>query len=124
MKISDHTVVAFVPTKNYEQARAFYVDKLGLEFLSEDSFAMVLRSGAVMIRVVKVQFTPVPFTILGWNVNDIRGAVQDLAGKGVAFERFPFFDQDDLAIWTSPDGSKVAWFKDPDGNTLSISKHA
>jgi hypothetical protein len=46
--------------------------------------------------------------------------VQDLAGKGVAFERFPFFDQDDLAIWTSPDGSKVAWFKDPDGNILSI----
>ena len=63
------------------------------------------------------------FTILGWQVTDIEKMAAELQAKGVQFERFGFFEQDQLGIWTAPAGDKVAWFKDPDGNTLSISQH-
>ena len=69
------------------------------------------------------QFTPAPFTILGWQVTEIEKTVAGLQAKGVAFERFGFFEQDSLGIWTAPTGDKVAWFKDPDGNVLSLSQH-
>ncbi len=77
-----------------------------------------------MIRAVKLKdFTPVPYSILGWEVEGIADVVRHLTGKGVHFEIFGFFKQDGLGIWTAPDGDKVAWFKDPDGNTLSVSEH-
>ena len=69
------------------------------------------------------EFTPHPFTLLGWEVTGIEKEVAALAEAGVVFERYGFFEQDALGIWTAPNGDKVAWFKDPDGNTLSVSQH-
>ena len=123
MTLASRPVVTFIPTSDYERARAFYVDALGLTFVANDGFAMVLRSGEVTVRVVKVEFQPAPFTVLGWEVDDIENAVIELSAKGVLFERYGFMKQDGPAIWESPDGSKVAWFRDPDGNVLSLSEH-
>jgi catechol 2,3-dioxygenase-like lactoylglutathione lyase family enzyme len=117
-------IVAFVPTKDFEKSRAFYEGVLGLRFIKNDGFAMVLDANGIMVRVAKAQFTPAPFTILGWQVLHIEKIVTGLQGKGVQFERFGFFEQDALGIWTAPSGDKVAWFKDPDGNVLSVSQHA
>jgi catechol 2,3-dioxygenase-like lactoylglutathione lyase family enzyme len=116
-------IVAFVSTKDFEKARAFYEGVLGLRFVKNDGFAMVLDANGIMVRVAKAQFTPAPFTILGWQVPDIEKMVAGLQAKGVQFERFGFLDQDALGIWTAPSGDKVAWFKDPDGNVLSVSQH-
>lgn len=116
-------IVAFVPTRDAEKARAFYEGLLGLRFVKDDGFAMVLDANGIMIRVAKAEFTPAPFTILGWKVTEIEKIVQGLTAKGVTFERFGFFEQDALGIWASPTGDKVAWFKDPDGNMLSVSQH-
>jgi catechol 2,3-dioxygenase-like lactoylglutathione lyase family enzyme len=117
-------IVAFVPTRDAEKARAFYVDLLGLRFVKDDGFALVLDANGIMIRVAKAgEFTPAPFTILGWQVTEIEKVVTALRQKGVVFEVFGFFKQDELGIWTAPTGDKVAWFKDPDGNVLSVSEH-
>ena len=118
-------IVAFVPTRDTDKARTFYESVLGLRFVKDDGFAMVLDANGIMVRVAKVPppFTPAQFTILGWQVADIEGAVKALQQKGVHFEKFGFFEQDALGIWTAPSGDKVAWFKDPDGNILSVSQH-
>jgi catechol 2,3-dioxygenase-like lactoylglutathione lyase family enzyme len=116
-------IVAFVPTKDTEKARAFYEGVLGLRFVKDDGFALVLDANGIMVRVAKAQFTPAPFTILGWQVSDIKKVVTGLQGNGVQFERFGFLEQDELGIWTAPTGDMVAWFKDPDGNVLSVSQH-
>jgi catechol 2,3-dioxygenase-like lactoylglutathione lyase family enzyme len=116
-------IVAFVPTKDFERARTFYEGVLGLRFVKNDGFALVLDANGITVRVAQADFTPAPFTILGWQVPDIEKIVAGLQAKGVKFERFGFFDQDALGIWTAPSGDKVAWFKDPDGNVLSVSQH-
>jgi len=118
-------IVAFVPTTDAAKARAFYEGALGLTFVKDDGFAMVLNANGIMIRVAKVgkEFVPAKFTILGWQVSDIENVVRALQAKGVHFEIFGFFKQDELGIWTAPTGDKVAWFKDPDGNVLSVSQH-
>jgi catechol 2,3-dioxygenase-like lactoylglutathione lyase family enzyme len=114
-------IIAFVPTRDTQQARAFYEGVLGLRFVKDDGFALVLDANGIMVRVAKVpQFTPAQFTILGWQVSEIENFVKALSKKGVRFERFGFLE---LGIWTAPSGDKVAWFKDPDGNTLSVSQH-
>jgi len=117
-------IVAFVPTTDYDQARAFYEGVLGLRFVSLDHFALVLDANGIMLRVTKVpDHKPPPFTILGWQVSDIENAAAALRERGVSFERYGFPGQDDNGIWTTPSGDKVAWFKDPAGNTLSLSQH-
>jgi catechol 2,3-dioxygenase-like lactoylglutathione lyase family enzyme len=118
-------IIAFVPTLDFDKSRAFYVDVLGLRLVDNDGFAMVLDANGTMIRVAKVQpdFKPAVFTILGWEVSDIENIVSAMTAKGVLFERYGFFEQDALGIWAAPGGAKVAWFKDPDGNTLSVSQH-
>jgi catechol 2,3-dioxygenase-like lactoylglutathione lyase family enzyme len=122
--LSSTNIVAFVPTRDAQRARAFYEGVLGLRFLKDDGFAMVLDANGIMIRVAKMkEFTPAQFTILGWQVSEIENVVRDLQKKGVHFEIFGFFKQDELGIWTAPTGDKVAWFKDPDGNILSVSQH-
>jgi catechol 2,3-dioxygenase-like lactoylglutathione lyase family enzyme len=125
LMINDKKIVAFIPTLDFDKARAFYVDTLGLRFVDNDGFAMVLDANGTMIRVAKVQpdFKPAVFTILGWEVSEIEKEVAELTAKGLVFERFGFFEQDALGIWAAPGGAKVAWFKDPDGNTLSVSQH-
>jgi len=117
-------IVAFVPTRDAEKARVFYEGVLGLRFVKDDGFALVLDANGITVRVGKVpEFKPAQFTILGWQVTDIEMIVTELHAKGVAFERFGFFEQDKFGIWTAPTGDKVAWFKDPDGNVLSVSQH-
>ena len=117
-------IVAFVPTTDYDQARAFYEGVLGLRFVSLDPFALVLDANGIMLRVTKVpDHKPLPFTILGWQVSDIESEAAALRERGVQFERYGFPGQDDAGIWTAPSGDKVAWFKDPAGNTLSLSQH-
>jgi catechol 2,3-dioxygenase-like lactoylglutathione lyase family enzyme len=117
-------IIAFIPTTDYDKARAFYEDLLGLQYVKNDGFALVLLANGNMVRVVKApNFQPLAFTILGWEVPDIEHAVTTLSDRGVAFERFGFFEQDPLGIWTAPGGDRVAWFKDPDGNILSVSQH-
>jgi catechol 2,3-dioxygenase-like lactoylglutathione lyase family enzyme len=118
-------IVAFVPTRDADKARAFYEGVLGLRFVNDDGFALVMDANGIMIRVARVgkEFTPAQFTILGWQVSGIENIVRALQEKGVHFEIFGFFKQDELGIWTAPTGDKVAWFKDPDGNTLSVSQH-
>jgi catechol 2,3-dioxygenase-like lactoylglutathione lyase family enzyme len=117
-------IIAFVPTRDSDKARAFYEGVLGLRFVEDDGFALVLDANGIMIRVAKVpDFKPAQFTILGWQVSNIEKIVAALDAKGVHFERFGFLQQDSLGVWTSPTGAKVAWFKDPDGNVLSVSQH-
>jgi catechol 2,3-dioxygenase-like lactoylglutathione lyase family enzyme len=117
-------IVAFVPIKDSAKARAFYEGVLGLRFVKDDGFALVLEANGIMVRAAKMkEFTPAQFTILGWQVSDIKQVVRGLAARGVHFEVFGFFKQDELGIWTAPTGDKVAWFKDPEGNILSLSQH-
>ena len=118
-------IVAFVPTRDSDKAKSFYQGLLGLRFVKDDGFALVLDANGIMVRVAKVppEFKPAQFTILGWQVQDIEKIAGELQAKGVEFERFGFLEQDKVGIWTAPTGDKVAWFKDPDGNILSISQH-
>jgi catechol 2,3-dioxygenase-like lactoylglutathione lyase family enzyme len=117
-------MVGFVLTKDYEKARSFYEGKLGLEFVSLDQFALVMKVGGHHIRVSKApNFTPAQSTVLGWDVLDIEAVVAWLTQRGVAFEKYPFVQDKERGIWTAPDGSRIAWFKDPDGNVLSVSQH-
>jgi catechol 2,3-dioxygenase-like lactoylglutathione lyase family enzyme len=117
-------IVAFVAIADYDKSRAFYEGILGLTFLKNDGFAMVMDANGIMVRFVKLPaIAPQKFTVLGWQVTDIERQVADLQSRGVQFERFGFFEQDALGIWTAPGGDKVAWFKDPDGNVLSVSQH-
>lgn len=98
---------------------------LGLRFVSQDPFALVMDANGTMLRLAIAQsFTPAPFTVLGWEVANIAETVAELANKGVIFERFSGMQQDRLGIWNSPSGARVAWFKDPDGNVLSLSQFA
>lgn len=117
-------MVGFVLTKDYDKSRAFYEGRLGCEFVSLDRYALVMRVGGHMIRISKVPtFTPVQSTILGWEVTDIEAVVAWLKKQGVTPEKYPFIQDPELGIWTTPSGDKVAWFKDPDGNVLSVSQH-
>lgn len=118
-------VVTFLLTAKPDAALSFYRDTLGLTYLRDDGFALVFDMNGVMLRIGRVaQFTPVQNTILGWESADIAASVDALAAKGVAFERYPNMVQDERAICAFPNGDKVAWFKDPDGNVLSLSQHA
>jgi len=120
------TPMGFIAATDFEAAKAFYVGVLGLEFVTHDGFATVLRSGELTIRVtVPPQFAPAAYTVFGWQVVDIDAEVSTLTAKGVAFEHYPFFGEAQASngIWTAPNGDKVAWFKDPAGNVLSLSQH-
>jgi catechol 2,3-dioxygenase-like lactoylglutathione lyase family enzyme len=121
--LSQFDVVAFAPTTDAARAVAFYRDTLGLALISQDGFAAVFDAHGTILRVTSVPkpLTPQPFTVLGWKVPDIPAAVEGLAAAGVKFERY-MDAQDELNIWTAPGGTKVAWFKDPDGNILSLSE--
>ncbi len=126
MPLTRHQPVAFIPTKDKATARAFYEQTLGLTFVKDDGFALVFSVGPhdLMLRIAHApDFTPLPFTIFGWQVTDIHATVAELSAKGIEFLRFSFFQQAPDGVWTAPDGAQVAWFKDPDGNTLSVSYH-
>jgi catechol 2,3-dioxygenase-like lactoylglutathione lyase family enzyme len=120
------TPVAFVPSTDLDRSRRFYEDLLGLRVVSQDGFAVVAQSGPVAIRITNVggEFRAQPFTILGWQVADLHAAIAELSRSGVQFTRYDGMGQDDDGVWTAPDGTGVAWFTDPDGNTLSLDSPA
>jgi catechol 2,3-dioxygenase-like lactoylglutathione lyase family enzyme len=117
-------VMAFVSTRDPERAKAFYRDTLGLRLASEElPFALVFDANGTMLRVTVVrEVARAPYTVLGWQVADIAGAVEKLQTAGVKFERYQGINQDAMGIWTAPSGARVAWFKDPDGNVLSVTQ--
>ena len=113
----------FVFTTNYKRARSFYEKKLGFEFVSLDPFALVMKTAKNSIRIVRIpDFTPAYNTVLGWEVKGIGRVVAWLKERGVKFEDYPFIQDHKSRIWTAPGGARVAWFKDPDGNVLSVSE--
>lgn len=122
--LGSHKIIAFIQITDVDKARAFYEGVLGLRFVKDDGFAAVFDANGIMVRAAKMkEFIPLQSTVLGWEVADIGAMVQELQKKGLHFEVFGFFKQDELGIWTAPTGDKVAWFKDPDGNILSVSQH-
>ena len=121
-RLAGYPTTSFVASTDLDRAQEFYGATLGLEVVANDGFALICRAANRLVRVVAVEdFTPQPFTVLGWEVADVRAAVIALDARGVEFLRFQP-DQDELAIWTSPAGHRVAWFNDPDGNVLSLSQ--
>jgi catechol 2,3-dioxygenase-like lactoylglutathione lyase family enzyme len=122
--LTANRLIGFLTTTDYEKARAFFEGKLGFEFVSLDQFALAVRAGANMIRVSKSEtFKPAQGTVLGWEVEDIHAVVSWLRSRGVETEKYPFVEDKQTGIWNSPSGDQVAWFKDPDGNVLSVSQH-
>jgi catechol 2,3-dioxygenase-like lactoylglutathione lyase family enzyme len=121
--LGSQELVAFVATQDPSRAKKFYRDTLGLRLVSEDEFALVFDAAGTMLRVTRVQeVAAAKYTVLGWRVRDIVHTAKDLQKTHVTLERYPGMQQDDLGIWDSPSGARVAWFKDPDGNTLGITQ--
>jgi catechol 2,3-dioxygenase-like lactoylglutathione lyase family enzyme len=121
--LHDSKLQPMLATTRPEDAKRFFGDLLGLRLVEEDPFALTFDGADFQLRLNKAPaFTPQPFTVLGWRVPDVRVAARDLAAKGVTFERFEGLDQDEVGVWTPPGGAGgVCWFKDPDGNLLSLS---
>jgi len=116
-------LVAFIPTSNLTQAKAFYGTMLGLLMEGESPVAVTFDANGTTLRCVLVErFTPFPFTIVGWTVQDIASTVTELTARGIAFERFEGIQLDALSVWRSPGGAQLAWFKDPFGNMISLTQ--
>ncbi|MBV9172559.1 MAG: VOC family protein [Chloroflexi bacterium] len=123
MALAQAPAIAFVPTTRPDAARAFYRDVLGLRLTDVDEYAAVFDLNGTMLRLVTVnELQPAGYTLLGWIVDDIVAEIDALVRKGVAFERYGWFEQDEHGVWTAPGGAGIAWFKDPDGNTLSLTQ--
>jgi catechol 2,3-dioxygenase-like lactoylglutathione lyase family enzyme len=116
--------MAFSATTDAERAKTFYRDQLGLKLVEESGFALVFDADGTMLRVQRVkEVREAQYTALGWQVPDIAAKVDELEKAGVKFEHYGFPGQDEKGIWTPPGSSaKVAWFKDPDGNILSLTQ--
>jgi catechol 2,3-dioxygenase-like lactoylglutathione lyase family enzyme len=120
--LTNQKLKAFVSTTQPVKAREFYSGKLGLKLLSEDNYGIEFETNGAHLRVSFVEkLSPQPFTVLGWDTKDIHSTIRLLNERGITFERYTFIEQDDSGIWTAPGGTRVAWFKDPDGNLLSVS---
>lgn len=115
--------ILFVATSKTDESRKFYQHVLGLTLIEDQPFALVFDSGGHQFRVQKVEtVVPQPYTSAGWEVDDIAETVKELTEKGVRMERYTFLQQDESGILTTPDGARIAWFKDPDDNVLSITQ--
>jgi predicted enzyme related to lactoylglutathione lyase len=115
--------MCFLATNNPGKARDFYEHTLGLKFVSDEQFALVFDANGIMLRIQKAEhFAPPKHTALGWHVENIRTEVGRLVKRGVRFARYEGMDQDEHGIWTAPGGAQIAWFKDPDGNILSLTQ--
>ena len=115
--------ILFLATTDPAQARAFFEDVLGLTFVADEPWALVFDVGGTSLRIQKVEeLSEARYTVLGWTVEDIREAMEALVERGVSFEQYEFLPQDEHGVWETPSGVKIAWFTDPDGNTLSLTE--
>ena len=117
-------LAAFAAATDLDRAATFYVDVLGLRLLYRDGYAVVVDGQGATLRITLVAAkAPAEYTVLGWDVPDLDAAVDDLRARGVTFTDYPQLEQDEHAAWRAPNGTRVAWFLDPDGNTLSLAQH-
>ncbi|MEL7481810.1 MAG: VOC family protein [Pseudomonadota bacterium] len=122
---SDQPLYTFVPVADGDRAKSFYGETLGLDLLEDTPFAVVFRVPGGTLRLAKTpNFAPQPFSLVCWVVDDLNAEMAALRAKGIEFERFSGLPQDEDGVWTVPDGTKICWFKDPDGNLLSFSQRA
>lgn len=122
--LANAKIGSFVATADAAKAREFYEKTLGLEFISDEPYALVFNANGTTLRIQKVNEVVVaPYTAIGWHVTEISSVVSKLKERGVDFILVEGFGQDDLGIVTFPGGARVAWFKDPDGNTLSLDEY-
>lgn len=113
--------VGFVGVSDLDTAERFYGNVLGLDLINARPFALVHDTVTTQLRITAVeQVRPAPYTVLGWVVKDLDSEVDRLAAAGIGITRYDTLDQDERGIWTAPDGTRIAWFYDPDGNTLSL----
>ena len=116
--------VSFIATHDPAKSERFYAQIMELTLIERTDFALVFDDHGQALRVQIVpDLSPVSHTVHGWRVRDIEAEVDALQNKGVIFEKFEYLPQDDTGIWTTPDGNKVAWFKDPSGNVLSFTQY-
>jgi len=121
--LTNNDSVSFVATVDAAASRVFYEEKLGLKLVAEEYYSLVFDLNGHTLRVTKVEeFIRAEHTVFGWYVNNIEETVKDLVTAGVVFEVYEGMLQDENGVWVSPSGAKVAWFKDPDGNNLSITQ--
>lgn len=123
--LTNQTPMCFVATTDPAASRTFYETTLGLTFIEDTPFALVFTLGqGEELRIQKLEtFTPPPNTVLGWAVDEISAKVRELKARGVGFAHYDHMEQDELGIWTSPSGARVAWFHDPCGNNLSLTQN-
>jgi len=123
--LGDCDLMAFVATADIGAARAFYLNTLGLRLIDESPFALLFDAHGTSLRVVPVGEPLIaPYTVLGWRVDNLEQTLRHLAESGVPASRFEGMAQDEAGIWTTPRGDRIAWFQDPDGNTLSVTEYA
>ena len=120
--LSDAALVAFVASRDLDVSHAFYAGVLGLQRVEASAYANLYRTHGAELRVTRAEATAAAHTVAGWTVPDIASAVGELAARGVVFQRYEALDQTPAGTWTSPSGARVAWFKDPDDNTLSLTE--
>ena len=119
--LGDRSLMAFIPVSDLDAAQSYYGDILGIQVTEQSPYAVVMDAGGTMLRLTQVDgLRPQPFTIAGWRVSDMGESIDALVARGVTFIRYEGMDQDAQGIWSTPGGDQVAWFKDPDGNTLSL----
>ena len=104
-----------------DKARSFYSETLGLKVTDEEMGVMTLHLAGDRPTLIypKPDFTPATYTILNFQVEDVDAAVDELTARGVEFERYEGFDQDERGI-ARGEGPQIAWFKDPAGNILAV----
>ena len=119
------TPILFIASARPDEARAFYAEVMGFALTDDNPFSLEFDAAGTMLRVQKVEtFEPHPFTAIGWQVENIAAERDRLFDRGARFVAFEFLDQDERDIWTAPDGARVCWMTDPDGNTLSLTQVA
>lgn len=119
------SLIGFVPSTDLVRAREFYEHTLGLRLVEHNEYACVFDANGTMLRVTAVgELAARGYTVLGWQVTDINRTIEMLVSQGVQFTRYDGMGQDDTGVWTTPGGDRVAWFRDPDGNTLSLTQFA
>jgi catechol 2,3-dioxygenase-like lactoylglutathione lyase family enzyme len=121
--LGDGTAIAFLPSTDLDRSRRFFAGTLGLAVEEVTPYACVVRAGATTLRITRVgELRPQPFTVFGWAVPDIRTTIRELTDAGVGLVRYDGMAQDADGVWTTPNGDRIAWFRDPDGNTLSLTQ--